>query len=122
MTLLSAPRNHWLYSLIPFKRYWVTWRRVTSSGIVAWIESSPSSMKFDLRNHPSDVVLLVIESAQLPSLSDLTMMLMQGVMIAAVAAAAVVSTTQQQQRQPATMTAETMTMAANVVAAATTMG
>jgi hypothetical protein len=56
-------------------------------------------MKFDLRNHPSDVVLLVIESVQLPSLSDLTMMLMQGVMIAAVAAAAVVLTTQQQQQQ-----------------------
>jgi hypothetical protein len=47
----------------------------TFSQIVAWIGSSFSLVKFDLRSHPSEVVLLVIESVQSPSLSHPAMMM-----------------------------------------------
>ena len=45
--------------------------------------SSPSSMKFDFRSQPSEVVLSVIESAQSPFLSHPAMMSIHGVIIAA---------------------------------------
>ncbi len=61
----------------------MTWWRATSCRIVAWIGSSPFSMKFVFFSQPSNVVLLVIDRAQLPSLSLPVSMSTQGVIIAA---------------------------------------
>ena len=43
--------------------------RATSILIVAWIGSSQSSLKLVLRDHPSDVVLSVMERQQSPFFS-----------------------------------------------------
>ena len=51
--------------------------------MIAWVGSSPSSMKFDFLSQPSEVVLLVIKSAQLPFLSRPVIISIHGVIIAA---------------------------------------
>ncbi len=81
-TLFWDPGIHWLCSRILWFMYLVAWLLVTSILTVArtW---SISSFKFVFRIHPSDVVLSVMDRAQLPSFSQPARMLTQGEMVSA---------------------------------------
>jgi hypothetical protein len=69
---------------MPFSRKRVALALATSRGVVAWMGSSPSSLKFVFLAQPSDVVLSVIDKAQSSNRRRFSKMSIQGVMIEAI--------------------------------------